>query len=358
MTSSPSTSAPFSRPASAPGRDLSSRSRASTSAGPAPGSRISSTTHSPDTATSPPSVSTAMTGTSMPVLPSRRQRLRAATRSVRASTRTASCGPASSSAATSGAAVRTPCGSSVSAGRTDPGSGSAVSSSSSTSCLLFHAGRAGRATPVDRLDGGRRRRTVHIGVTWPKPPDAFQQNNQRTRQMQDLRGAAHSGDPTYARNSSVAEPCRGGGHRACRRLVPCPTGPSRPVRARAPSPPCGSSAPSPHWSCSPPPRSPSTTAPLSQMLDGGPRTVTVREVEGTARIGAPDVERLIREASDVPVDKLYIDGIDADGLERAVDDGADPALLALDPATAVRFGGTVDVLGKKQPVSIISEMQL
>ena len=55
---------------------------------------------------------------------------------------------------------------------------------------------------------------------------------------------------------------------------------------------------------------------------------------------------------------LGTDGIDADGLERAVDDGADPALLALDPATAVRFGGTVDVLGKKQPVSIISEMQL
>ena len=34
------------------------------------------------------------------------------------------------------------------------------------------------------------------------------------------------------------------------------------------------------------------------------------------------------------------------------------ALLQLDPATAVRFGGTVDVLGKKQQVSIISEMQL
>ena len=100
------------------------------------------------------------------------------------------------------------------------------------------------------------------------------------------------------------------------------------------------------------------TAPLSQMLGDGPRTVTVREVEGTARIGAPDVERLIREASDVPVDKLYIDGIDADGLERAVDDGADPALLTLDPATAVRFSGTVDILGQEQQVSIISEMQL
>ena len=100
------------------------------------------------------------------------------------------------------------------------------------------------------------------------------------------------------------------------------------------------------------------SAQLSQMLGDGPRTVTVREVEGTVRIGAPDVERLIREAGDVPVDKLYIDGIDADGLEKAVDDGADPALKSLDPATVIRMGGTVDVLGQEQPVTIIAELQL
>ena len=38
-------------------------------------------------------------------------------------------------------------------------------------------------------------------------------------------------------------------------------------------------------------------APLSQMLGDGPRTVTVREAEGTVRIGAPDVERLIATAA-------------------------------------------------------------
>jgi DUF2993 family protein len=86
--------------------------------------------------------------------------------------------------------------------------------------------------------------------------------------------------------------------------------------------------------------------------------VTVREVEGTVRIEAPDLERLIRDSGDVPVDKLYIDGIDADGLERAVEDGADPELLTLEPATAVRFGGTVDVLGQEQQVTIIAELQL
>jgi LmeA-like phospholipid-binding len=93
-------------------------------------------------------------------------------------------------------------------------------------------------------------------------------------------------------------------------------------------------------------------APLSQML-AGPRTLTVREAEGTVRFGAPDIERLLPG-----VDKLYIDGIDADGLERAVEDGADPALLQIDPATATRLGGTVDVLGEKQPVSVIAQLQI
>ena len=94
------------------------------------------------------------------------------------------------------------------------------------------------------------------------------------------------------------------------------------------------------------------SAPLSQLL-GGTHTLAVREAEGTVRIGAPDIERLLPG-----VDKLYIDGIDANGLEDAVDDGADPALLQIDPATATRMGGTVDVLGQKQQVNIIAELQL
>jgi LmeA-like phospholipid-binding len=94
------------------------------------------------------------------------------------------------------------------------------------------------------------------------------------------------------------------------------------------------------------------TAPLSQLL-GGSRTVAVREAEGTVRIGAPDVERLLPG-----VDKLYIDGIDSSGLEKAVEDGADPALLQLEPATAARMGGTVEVLGQKQQVNVIAELQL
>ena len=104
------------------------------------------------------------------------------------------------------------------------------------------------------------------------------------------------------------------------------------------------------------------TAPLSQLL-GGSRTVAVREAEGTVRIGAPDVEQLLRGRSEaidnaVVVDKLYIDGIDDKGLEQAVEDGADRALLQIDPATAARLGGTVDVLGQQQQVTIIAELQL
>ena len=94
-------------------------------------------------------------------------------------------------------------------------------------------------------------------------------------------------------------------------------------------------------------------APLPQLLAGS-RTVAVREAEGTVRIGPQDIERLLPGQ----VDKFYIDGIDADGLERAVKDGSDPALLQLDPATAARLGGTVDVLGTKQQVNVIAELQL
>ncbi len=94
------------------------------------------------------------------------------------------------------------------------------------------------------------------------------------------------------------------------------------------------------------------TAPLSQLF-GGSRTVAVREAEGTVRVGAPDIERLLPG-----VDRFYIDRIDANGLEDAVEDGADPALLQLDPATAARMGGTVEVLGEEQQVDVIAELQL
>jgi hypothetical protein len=91
ITSSPSTRE-LPRPAadSVARRATSSRSRASTSAGPAVGSRISSQPQSADSATSPPSLITTTTGTSNPVDPSNRHKLREPGKSQRASTNTAS----------------------------------------------------------------------------------------------------------------------------------------------------------------------------------------------------------------------------------------------------------------------------
>src|SRR5436305_1446779 len=84
MTSSPRLILPtFSWFATPPRRPTSSRSRASISAGPVLGSRISSSPHSTLTATRPPSLTTATTGTEVPVVPSSRHRPRAAARSVR-----------------------------------------------------------------------------------------------------------------------------------------------------------------------------------------------------------------------------------------------------------------------------------
>ncbi len=58
------------------------------------------------------------------------------------------------------------------------------------------------------------------------------------------------------------------------------------------------------------------------------------------------------------MDRFNIDRIDANGLEDAVEDGADPALLQLDPATTARMGGTVEVLGEEQQVDVVAELQL
>ena len=93
--------------------------------------------------------------------------------------------------------------------------------------------------------------------------------------------------------------------------------------------------------------------PLSQLLGGAPRTVAVREAEGTVRIGAPDIERRCPAST-----SSTSTASTPNGLEKAVEDGADPSLLQLDPATAARLGGTVEVLGEKQQVNVIAELQL
>ena len=129
--------------ASPPRRPTTSRSRASISAGPVLGSRISSSPQSALTATRPPSLTTAKTGTDRPAVLNSRHSPRAADRSVRASTSTASAVPASSNEDGSGGAVRTVCGSSDNDGRTGSGCSSEVSSNSSNKPLQL----VGKASP-------------------------------------------------------------------------------------------------------------------------------------------------------------------------------------------------------------------
>lgn len=94
-------------------------------------------------------------------------------------------------------------------------------------------------------------------------------------------------------------------------------------------------------------------APLSQLLGSGPRSLQVAEADGTVRVGADDVERLLDG-----VDDLRISAVDAEALARAAEDGGDAALAALDPGTAARLDGTTSALGEEIPVSVIVSLEL
>jgi hypothetical protein len=76
-------------------------------------------------------------------------------------------------------------------------------------------------------------------------------------------------------------------------------------------------------------------APLSMLLGSGEKTLRVREVEGTVRVPAKDVERLVPGVQD-----LRIETLDGDALEQIAEDAEDPALAGLDPQRTVRLVGT------------------
>ena len=82
------------------------------------------------------------------------------------------------------------------------------------------------------------------------------------------------------------------------------------------------------------------SAPLPMLLGSGPKTLQVRAAEGTVRVPANDVQRLMPG-----VQKLRIETVDEGALERAIDDGADVSLGDIDPDQAVRLVGTSTLLG-------------
>lgn len=94
-------------------------------------------------------------------------------------------------------------------------------------------------------------------------------------------------------------------------------------------------------------------APLSEVLGSGPKSLRVAEAEGTVRVGADDIERLLGT-----VDKLRIESLDEESLAQAVEDGADASLADVDPDTIARLVGTTDFLGEDTEVSVIVALEL
>jgi hypothetical protein len=95
------------------------------------------------------------------------------------------------------------------------------------------------------------------------------------------------------------------------------------------------------------------SAPLSMLLGSGPKSLSVKEVEGTVQIPASDVERLVPGIED-----LRIENVDDYALEQAVDDGGDKSLRTIDPENAVRLAGTTTLLGQESELSVIAVLEL
>lgn len=95
------------------------------------------------------------------------------------------------------------------------------------------------------------------------------------------------------------------------------------------------------------------TAPLSMLLGSGPKSLQVREVKGTARISAKDLQRLVPGVED-----LRIETVDATALQKAATTSGDASLAQIDPKSAVRLGGTASILTQKLDVSVIAVLEL
>jgi hypothetical protein len=98
-------------------------------------------------------------------------------------------------------------------------------------------------------------------------------------------------------------------------------------------------------------------APLPMLLGAGPKTLQVRVAEGTVRIPANDVQRLLPG-----VEKLRIETVDDGALEAAVDDGADASIGDLDADQTVRLVGTSSLLsqalGGDTEVAVLATLEL
>jgi LmeA-like phospholipid-binding len=95
------------------------------------------------------------------------------------------------------------------------------------------------------------------------------------------------------------------------------------------------------------------TAPLSMLLGSGQKTIEVAGADGTVKIDAADLERLVPQAS-----KVRIETIDKTTLQQAVKNGADPSVANLDPDRAARLVGTVSFFGASAEIAEIATLEL
>jgi hypothetical protein len=95
------------------------------------------------------------------------------------------------------------------------------------------------------------------------------------------------------------------------------------------------------------------TAPLSMLLGSGPKDVRVARAQGSAKVSARDLERLVPG-----VTKVRVESIDRKALAQLVQQDAEPSLADLDPDKAARLVGTVSVLGAPIEVAVVAALEL
>jgi LmeA-like phospholipid-binding len=95
------------------------------------------------------------------------------------------------------------------------------------------------------------------------------------------------------------------------------------------------------------------TAPLAMLLGSGKKTIEVARADGTVKIDAADLERLVPQAT-----KVRIETVDKTTLQQAVKNGADPAVGRLDPDHAARLVGTVSFFGASAEIAEIATLEL
>ncbi len=95
------------------------------------------------------------------------------------------------------------------------------------------------------------------------------------------------------------------------------------------------------------------SAPLPMLLGSGPKTITVASADGTVKIDAADLQRLVPQAK-----KVRIETVDDKALQQAVKNGADSSVGDLDADRVARLVGTVDFFGEPAEVAVLATLEL